>query len=372
MAKIKKTVLSVMAIFFFLLFSGSVAWASAASPEPTAKTIPRELKIGKKASEQVEKQIPRVLDPVMEAKLAVIANKLIPYMSRNLNYKVRILEMKEPNAFSLPGGMTYITTGMLDFLKSDAETAAILAHEFVHADRAHGIIQAARNNKLNFITLAGIIAASQGGGMAAAMLASTLQTALMSSYSIDLEKEADARGIDVLYKAGYNPAAMLTTMERLKIEHMKRAYVNPGIYQTHPDDDERIEAALKYMKDKGIEVQRKNVVQKLRTDIVSESGIIEMKIDGNAFLSVKENERSEKLFRDLKKNLDDTLELELAPYDVRIEKNDGRESLMIRSRSVLSAEDLLPGMPGLAEIRNKIIGALSKARSGNPLANYYQ
>ena len=52
----------------------------------------------------------------------------------------------------------------------------------------------------------------------------------MGAYSIELEKEADAMGIDIMYKAGYNPAAMLTTMERLQVERMKRAYVDPGIF----------------------------------------------------------------------------------------------------------------------------------------------
>lgn len=372
MSEIKKAVLSVLTILLLLLFSDAAICFASASPEPTSKTIPKELKIGKKASEQVEKQIPRVLDPALEAKLAMIANKLIPHMERNLEYKVRILEMKEPNAFSLPGGRTYITTGMLDFLKSDAEIAAILAHEFVHADRAHGIVQAARNNRLNLITLAGIIAATQGGGMAAAMLASTLQTALMNSYSIDLEKEADARGIDVLYKAGYNPAAMLTTMERLKVERLKRVYVNPGIYQTHPDDDERIEADIKYMKDNGIEIQRKNVVQKLKTNVADDSGMIRMTIDGAEFLSAPENEDSQRFFRELKKRIDDTLELELAPYDVMVQKEKNNESLRIKGKIILNDKDLLPGMPGLAEIRNRLIKALSDARNGNPLTDYYQ
>ena len=135
-----------MAAFLLPLFCAAQSF-SAASPEPTDKTIPREIKIGKKTAEQVEKQFPRVLDPSSEAKLAMIAGRLTPYLKRELQYNVKILEMKDPNAFALPGGFTYITTGMLDFLKSDDEIAAILAHEFVHADRAHGIIQAARNNE---------------------------------------------------------------------------------------------------------------------------------------------------------------------------------------------------------------------------------
>lgn len=357
---------------FLLLFPCAALSYAAASPEPSDKTIPKEIKIGKKTAEQVEKQYIRVHDPSREAKLAMIANRIKPYLQRDLQYNVRILEMKEPNAFSLPGGFTYISTGMLDFLKSDDETAAILAHEFVHADRAHGIVQAARNNRLNLLTLAGMIAATQGGGMAAAMLSSAIQTAVMGAYSIELEKEADARGIDVMYKAGYNPAAMLTTMERLQIERMKRAYVDPGIFQTHPEIEERVRAALKYMKDNGIEIDRKTVVKRLKTKVEENEGRTVFTIDGKTFVDLPEGGRSLKFLNVLKDRLDGTLALELAPYDVTVHGRAGDQSLIIKGRVVLREKEMPEEMPPLTEIRERIITALKDARRENPLADYYE
>ena len=117
-----KIILSLI-ITLALLASAGAAYA-AASPEPSDKTIKREIKIGRKSAAEIEKHVPRVLNPSVEAKLSMIASRLIPYMQRDLDYEVRILEMEQPNAFSLPGGMTYITTGMLDFLKSEDEIAA--------------------------------------------------------------------------------------------------------------------------------------------------------------------------------------------------------------------------------------------------------
>ena len=209
-------------------------------------------------------------------------------MQRELEYEVRILEMEQPNAFSLPGGMTYITTGMLDFLKSEDEIAAVLCHEFVHADRAHGIVQARRNNRLNLLTLAGLIAATQAGegGAGIAAMAGGIQTAMMNTYSIDLEKEADAMGIDILYRAGYNPAAMLTMMERMNVERLKRAQYELGIFQTHPEADERVDAALEYLREKGIDIQRKDVVTEAsRARSTKRAAGSVLRIDETEFLS---------------------------------------------------------------------------------------
>ena len=368
----KKMILPVLGalLLIFALFTSS-DYADA-SPTPTAKTIKREIKIGNKASAEIEKQYPRVLDPDKEARLAMIAAKLTPFMERNLEYDVKIIDMKEPNAFSLPGGKTYFTTGMLTFLKSESEIAAVMAHEFVHADRAHGIVQAARNNRLSILTVAGIIAATQGGGGAAMLLSSALQTAIMNSYSIDLEKEADAKGIDALRRAGYNPAAMLTMMERLKIEKLKRAYADPGIFQTHPENEERVDAALKYMKDNGIEVQRKDVVQSLKVAVVTVSGDVRLTVDGAALISMTQNDESESLLRRLASRLEDRLELELAPYDVQVGSINGVQVLLMRGREIIRSDELIEGMPSLPELRKRINDALNNARRGNPLTDYFK
>ena len=366
----KKSLLIFLAAALCFCFIGGAEAAKDASPEPSMKTVPKEVKMGKKVSAQVEKDIPRVLDPAEEARLAVIAAKLTPYLQRNLNYEVRIIDMKEPNAFSLPGGMTYITTGMLKFLKSDAEIAAVLAHEFVHADRAHVIVQSARSSRLDLMTIAGIAAAIASGNPGAAVMTQAVQTAVINQYSIELEKEADARGIEILRRAGFNPAAMLTMMERLEVERLRHAYVDPGIFQTHPEVKERVAAALKYMEDNGIEVQRKDVVGSLSIDAVEVSGDERLTIDGTALLSVQQSPEAKKLFKSLKKRFDETLELELAPYDIQV--SGSGEELLIRGRSILAKKELLPGMPTLSALRDLINDAIQKARRENPLANYFK
>ena len=126
------------------------------------------------------------------------------------------------------------------------------------------------------------------------------------------------------------------------------------------------------MKSKGLEVQRKDVVQSLKIDTVHVSGDVRLTVDGASLISLKDDPASSVLLEKLAARLTDRLELELAPYDLQVSRVNGGDVLMIRGREVLSAADLLPSMPTLAEIRNRINDALNKARRGNPLTDYFK
>lgn len=368
----RKTKTAMVAVLLLFTFFARCAALADASPIPSMKTAPQEEKIGKKVSASIEKQFARVHDPDRESRLNIIVKSLTPYLERDLKYNIRIIELKEPNAFSLPGGQMYITTGMLDFLKSESEMAAVIAHELIHADRAHGLVQSKRNNKLSLLTIAGMIAAAAAGAPEAAIVASAIQTAAINTYTIDLEKEADSKGIVVLHKAGYNPAAMLTMMERLNMERLKHPRYEPGIFQTHPDDKERIEAAMKYMKELGIEVQRKDVIGALKVDVARQNGDLRLTIDGASILSLPWSEQSDKFFHDLGDRLNDSLALELAPYDIQVHGLSPYSSLIIRGKFILREKQMPPGLPSLDEIRKRLADSMAKAKKGNPLTNYYQ
>ena len=150
----------------------------------------KEVALGRKVCEQVEKRWERVADPVRIARLEVILQRLVPETQRPLEYEVRVISEDQPNAFSLPGGFMYFTTGMLGFAKSDSELAAVMAHEMVHTEKKHIMIQSARNERLSILALA--IAIASQGKAAAMIMANIAQVAILNAYSRDLEKEADS------------------------------------------------------------------------------------------------------------------------------------------------------------------------------------
>jgi Zn-dependent protease with chaperone function len=368
-------ILAVMAAVIVLSPGAVSAAPGVVSPDtPPSDATPQEIKISERASSEIEKNWPVLVNPVYRAKVETIVNRLSPHMERNLPYDVGIIDHKMVNAFALAGGRMYVTTGMLDFVKTDVELAGVIAHEMVHADRKHVIIQSARNNRM---TLLAIMAAIASKGSAAAMIAANvLQVAIMGAYSIDLEKEADALGIDVLARAGYNPVGMLTIQERLKEERLKHPDIDPGIYQTHPEADERIAAAEKYLNDHGVPIRRKYALGNLRPSVGETSGDLStaLFIDDDVVWRGRGDEPTRELFGRVADALREHLQLETVPFDIRVESGpDGaNQAFYVGPRKIVAAEEAPPGAEPLPALRENVQRALSRARMDHPMADYYK
>jgi hypothetical protein len=331
---------------------------------------PEEAKLARRGAEEVERAMRVIVDPALQARVEMIVGRLKPCMERNLPYDVKIVDHKMVNAFALAGGPIYVTTGMLNFAKTDLELAGVLAHEMAHADRKHIITQMARNDRMTLLALAAMIA-SRGKG-AAIIAANALQVAVMGAYSIDIEKEADAIGIQVLHRAGYNPTGMLTLQERLQEESLKRAQVDPGIYQTHPDIEERIAAAVKYMEDNGLPINRKYPLALLRTGTEVISDDLCLTLDGQPIWRGADDDATKELFERAASLLWETLQLETAPYDIRVSDSPSGKALYIGGKKLASAGEVPEGADTLDSLRQNILDALNTAKRSHPLADFFR
>lgn len=355
--------------------AGAVTAAPAAPSEHGEEPVssdatPQELKLAKKSIEQIEKRWTVVKNPILQARVATIMRRLEPYMSRKLNYEVRIVDQEMVNAFSLPGGTMYVCTGMLDFVKTDLELAGVIAHEMAHADRKHVITQVARNNRMTLLGIAALIASR--GQAPVLVMTEALQVAVMGAYSIDIEKEADAIGIDALVKAGFNPVGVLTLQERMDEESLKRAYFDPGIAQTHPDTKERIAAAAKYMADHRIPINRKYALGTLRMDVTAVSGDLALTIDGVPVWRGRDDEPTKALLSRVAASLRELLQLETAPYDIRVEGEGRAAALLLEGKRIVASRELPAGLEPLLSLREGIQRAMNASKRAHPLADYYQ
>lgn len=328
----------------------------------------RERNIGRKALESIEKNWELIADPARLVHLSMIMEKLKPHLERGIPYEVRIVRMNAPNAFCLPGGFIFFTSGMLDLLHSDAEIAAIMAHEMIHVDRSHGMKMAAQANKINLAALA--VALASGGALAPTILAQVAQVAVNSAYSIEFEKEADSMGLDVLIAAGYPPAAMVTIMEGFMHEEMKQPIREYGIYMDHPDSVERVQSMGQKLKELRIALERKHPLHLLRTSIQKEGEKIRLLVDGVEVWEGADDGPALELLQRAKELLDSDFQMEMAPYDLRLESVENDAVLLLKN-NILARTPLPEGMQSLPALRENLLRALARAQKKHPTAKYF-
>ena len=160
-------------------------------------------------------------------------------------YHFLILDADEINAFAAPGGLIFVSRGMLRCCRNEEELAAVLAHEVGHVQLRHGLQAIKKSRLTSALTIVGTEGAKQFGSQELAELTSAFEgsikdvtaTLINNGYSRAFEREADEAAQAILARSGYDPAA-LTTM----LAEMQRR-LQPGgadFARTHPAPGERI------------------------------------------------------------------------------------------------------------------------------------
>lgn len=219
-----------------------------------------EIKLGAQIAKEIESHYRVVTDPEMVERVNRVSAALVRAVDRqDLTYHFKILDIPGPNALGIPGGYVYVTRGMMKFVRSDDELAAVLAHELTHVAHRHYYIQQARQNR---IVPAMVIAAALSVLARSAVPLAGMQVAArgaLSDYQRDLEKEADLTGIAYLVKTNYSPVAMLTMMEHLaQVDKLTGQPDVSLIYYDHPKPDERVVYIEQDLKARGIPIVRRN------------------------------------------------------------------------------------------------------------------
>ena len=207
-----------------------------------------ELALGRHHSQQVMKQYRRYDNPELQQYIQAIGAKLANVSHRKgLFYRFTLLDSTDVNAFALPGGYIYITRGLLAYLNSEAELAAVLGHEIGHVTARHSVRQ---HSASTATSLLGSLVAAASGVQGAGQLANIVGTGFIRGYGREHELEADRLGVEYLARAGYSPAAMrgvITTLKNQEIFDKKQAREQGrpprayhGVFSTHPDNDKRL------------------------------------------------------------------------------------------------------------------------------------
>ena len=161
----------------------------------------QEIEIGRKMHPQILQEYGRYDDELLQQYVNSVGQRIGAASHRpGLQYTFTVLDSADVNAFALPGGYIYITRGIMAYLNSEAELAAVLGHEVGHVTARHSVRQQSG------ATAAGVGAMIVGiltGSADLANVANAAGTALVSGYGRDMELEADQIGAEYLNRIGY-------------------------------------------------------------------------------------------------------------------------------------------------------------------------
>ncbi len=340
MRKNRKLINKLVSVIVFLLMAFLLVSFNSFSAE---RDLNKEQKLGKKLSEDIEKKYEVVEDLNQNSLITEIGNKLAKVSElKGMNYHFKILNIEGPNAFSIPGGYIYVTYDLFDYIQSDDELAGILAHEIAHVIHNHALKQTRDNTKFTLLTILGVLLTGEPN---VAVLGKLTTITLLNQYSREYEEEADLTAINLLIKTGYNPVGFLTFLERLYAREMFKPEVNLGIFQTHPETENRINYVKDKLKERGIDIDRRATTDYLKVSskyILKDSfytGVI--CIDDIPVLNLTFPKREEIYLKMIEatQNLDKFLSIDLAPYEINVLVEGIATTLSIRNNKIISLDD---------------------------------
>jgi predicted Zn-dependent protease len=204
----------------------------------------REIEMGKQnyAPARQQQGGDYVIDPDLTAYVQSVGNKLAAVSDRKLPYEFVVLNDSVPNAWAMPGGKIAFNRGLLYELNSEAELAAVLSHEIVHAAARHGAKSMESGMLLQGATvLAGAATQNTSYGhlvVGGAQLSSQL---ISTKFGRDDESEADHYGMIYMKRAGYDPTAAVTLQETfVRLSQGQKSDFIKGLFASHPPSDQRV------------------------------------------------------------------------------------------------------------------------------------
>ncbi len=212
----------------------------------------QEIALGRQYNAEMLARNPELDDPELSAYVQRVGEQLAQNSHRpELIYRFTVMDTVDVNAFALPGGYIYITRGLLVYLNSEAELAAVLGHEIGHVTARHSVRQYSAATATGVL---GAVIAAAAGVQGAGDLTNILGTAIVRGYGREHELEADRLGAQYLARSNYDPQAMINVIEVLKDQEEfdrqlaeeegrePRAY--HALFATHPTNDKRLQEVV--------------------------------------------------------------------------------------------------------------------------------
>jgi beta-barrel assembly-enhancing protease len=230
-----------------LTVSASAAAQTPIEPHRNRFSPQQDVELGRQAAADVRRQLPMVNDGPTRNFVERIGEQLVAEIpddlrQRSFRYTFDVVNLREINAFALPGGPMFLHRGMLEAARTDAEVAGVMAHELSHVILRHGTAQATKAQNFQLGAIAGQILGSIVGGRTGTAIAQGSQIGLGTyflKYSREHEREADLLGAQIMARAGYDPREMANMFQTIA---RRGGSGGPEWLSDHPNPGNRYDA----------------------------------------------------------------------------------------------------------------------------------
>jgi predicted Zn-dependent protease len=244
----KQSVVAALLSVVLLATTGLLAQTDIKLPK-NKYTPKQDVELGRQAAAEVRKQYPIIHDDQISRYLSRLGGRLIEAAPEHLKepvyeYSFTPVNLKEINAFALPGGPMFVHRGMIEAADEEGQVAGVMAHELSHVLLRHGTanMTKAQNPWLQLGQIAGAVGGAVVGGGAGYAITQGSELgvgAALLRYSRDYEKQADLLGAQIMAHAGYDPRSLARMFETIEREAKNSGGEGPQWLSDHPNPGNR-------------------------------------------------------------------------------------------------------------------------------------
>lgn len=239
------SVFALVATMLFLPLAAAAQKTVISAPKNKYK-VQDDIKLGNDAAREVERHFPLLNDYEANDYVARIGERLVAaippqFRQAQFDYRFKVVNARDLNAFALPGGPMYVNRGMIEAARNEAELAGVMAHEISHVALRHATAQATKQSSFGnqARTLGLILGGAVLGGQGGAQLGQVFAAGFQLKYSREYESQADALGAQIMANAGYDPRNLANVFRTIESQSGSGG---PQWLSSHPNPGNRYEA----------------------------------------------------------------------------------------------------------------------------------
>jgi hypothetical protein len=232
----------------------------------------QDVEIGAQSAQEAERQLPILNSSSVDSYVNNIGQRLAANAGGpQFQYRFRVVNASDINAFALPGGYIYVNRGIIENARNEGEVAGVIAHEIAHVALRHGTHQASKAYaaQAGLQILGGLLGGKVGNNTAQILntVGGVGLNALFLKFSRELETQADVRGAQILAASGYTPADMVSFFRQLETVDKAKKTTWLSDHPAPPDRIARIEKERQALREPANPTQNAQQLASIKNDL---------------------------------------------------------------------------------------------------------